>query len=43
MFREMVRDFCLNQSFRRDYWVKGERRLRGVEQAAAVRAERVCW
>lgn len=41
MFRQMVRDFCVNQQFRRDYWVKGVRRLNAVEQADALRAERV--
>lgn len=41
MFRETVRDFCVNQQFRRDYWVKGARRLNGVAQAEALRAQRV--
>ena len=41
MFRETVRDFCVNQQFRRDYWVKGARRLNGVVQAEALRAQRV--
>jgi len=41
MFRETVRDFCVNQQFRRDYWVKGARRLNAAEQAKAVRATRV--
>ena len=27
VFRETVRDFLINQQFRRDYWVKGARRL----------------
>jgi hypothetical protein len=27
MFRESVRDFMVDQRFRRDYWVKGARRL----------------
>ncbi|MEQ8313562.1 MAG: class I SAM-dependent methyltransferase [Gammaproteobacteria bacterium] len=31
-FRESVRDFMTNQSFRRDYWVKGLRRLSPPEQ-----------
>lgn len=25
--KELVRDFCINQQFRRDYWVKGVRKL----------------
>jgi len=41
MFRETVRDFCVNQQFRRDYWVKGARRLSIMEQSEAVRAQRV--
>jgi len=41
MFRETVRDFCVNQQFRRDYWVKGLRRLSMLEQGEAVRAQRV--
>lgn len=41
MFRETVRDFCVNQQFRRDYWVKGARRLSTLEQDEAVRAQRV--
>ena len=32
IFRESVRDFMTNQSFRRDYWVKGLRRINPVEQ-----------
>jgi len=41
MFRETVRDFCVNQQFRRDYWVKGVRRLSLMEQGEAVRVQRV--
>lgn len=41
MFRETVRDFCVNQQFRRDYWVKGARKLNGVAQAEAFRAQKV--
>ena len=41
MFRETVRDFCVNQQFRRDYWVKGARKLDGLAQATALRAQRV--
>lgn len=41
MFRESVRDFCVNQQFRRDYWVKGARKLNEVEQAEMLRAESV--
>ena len=41
MFRQTVRDFCVNQQFRRDYWVKGVRRLTSLEQAEALREQRV--
>lgn len=41
MFRQTVRDFCVNQQFRKDYWVKGARHLNAVEQAEALRAERI--
>lgn len=41
MFRESTRDFMVNQQFRRDYWVKGPRKLSGLEQAEALRAQRV--
>ncbi|NDC75878.1 methyltransferase [bacterium] len=41
MFRQTVRDFMVNQQFRKDYWVKGARTLSPREQAEALRAERV--
>jgi hypothetical protein len=41
MFRETVRDFMVNQNFRRDYWVRGARRLNSVEQSEALRRQRV--
>lgn len=41
MFREAVRDFMVNQQFRRDYWVKGARTLSPLEQAEALRSQRV--
>lgn len=41
VFRETVRDVLLNQQFRRDYWVRGARRLNGLQRAEALRAERV--
>lgn len=40
MFSQLVRDFCINQQFRRDFWVKGARRLSTLEQAELLRAER---
>ena len=41
MFRETVRDFMVNQQFRKDYWVKGARKLNLLEQAEAFRAQKV--
>jgi len=41
MFRQSVRDFMVNQQFRKDYWVKGARRLSTLEQMEGVRAQRV--
>jgi SAM-dependent methyltransferase len=41
MFRETVRDFMVNQGFRRDYWVRGARKLGGLERTELVRAQRV--
>ncbi|BCU07983.1 methyltransferase [Allochromatium tepidum] len=41
VFRQLVRDFCVNQQFRRDYWVKGARRLTPLTQAEALRAVRL--
>lgn len=41
MLRESVRDFMLNQQFRKDYWVKGARKLNLLERSEALRAQRV--
>ena len=41
MFRQTVRDFMVNQQFRKDYWVKGARKLNATEQAEALRAHTV--
>ena len=41
MFRQTVRDFCVNQQFRKDYWVKGARSLSPLEQAEALRTQRI--
>lgn len=40
-FRETVRDFVLNRQFRRDFWVKGARKMNTVELMLARRALRV--
>lgn len=37
MFRQSVFDFLINQQFRRDYWVRGARRMGRVEQADTLR------
>ena len=36
-FRQAVRDFCVNQQFRKDYWVKGSRAITPLEQADRLR------
>jgi SAM-dependent methyltransferase len=41
MFRQSVRDFIVNQQFRRDYWVKGAQRLSALEQTEALRRLKV--
>ena len=41
MFRQTTRDFCVNQQFRKDYWVKGGRTLTALEQAEALRGQRI--
>ena len=41
MFKQTVRDFMVNQQFRRDYWVKGARKLNPLEQLEALRCQRV--
>lgn len=39
--RETTRDFLVNQQFRRDYWVKGIRKLNALDHAEALRQLRV--
>lgn len=39
-FRETVRDFMVNQQFRRDYWIKGPRTLSTLQQLEALRGQR---
>ncbi len=41
MFKQTVRDFMINQQFRRDYWVRGGRKLAPLEQAELLREQRV--
>ncbi|WP_312223890.1 class I SAM-dependent methyltransferase [Rhizobium rhizoryzae] len=40
IMRETARDFCINQQFRRDLWIKGGLKLNELEQAEALRAQR---
>jgi hypothetical protein len=39
-FRETLRDLCVNQQFRKDYWVKGAQRLDPFEQIEQLMALR---
>lgn len=41
MFRQSVRDFMVNMQFRKDYWVKGARRLNTLEQLETLRQQKV--
>jgi len=41
MFRQSARDFMVNQQFRKDYWVKGARKLTSAEQAQGLRQQRL--
>ena len=41
MFRQTVRDFLVNQQFRRDYWVKGATRLSPLRQGEMLRRQAV--
>jgi hypothetical protein len=41
MYRQSMRDFMVNEQFRKDYWVKGARKLSPLEQAEALRAQRI--
>ena len=40
-FKESVRDFMVNQQFRRDYWMKGVRKLSAVEQAELIKQHKL--
>lgn len=41
VFRETIRDYCMNQQFRRDYWIKGPRQLSFPERKALLEEQRV--
>ena len=40
-FRQGIRDFMVNQQFRKDYWVKGARQLNIVERSELLRGQSV--
>jgi SAM-dependent methyltransferase len=40
-YRQTIRDFMVNQQFRKDYWVKGARKLNAVEKTEALRSQGV--
>jgi hypothetical protein len=40
-FRQSVRDFMVNQQFRRDYWIKGRRELAPLDCLERMREQRV--
>ena len=40
MFKQTVRDFMVNQQFRKDYWVRGLRTLKLLEQVEQLREQR---
>ena len=41
IFKQSVRDFMVNQQFRKDYWVKGLRTLPALERLETLRQEKV--
>ena len=41
IFKESVRDFMVNQQFRRDYWIKGAQKLTLLEQAELIKKHRL--
>jgi hypothetical protein len=41
MFRQTSRDFIVNQQFRKDYWVKGARKLSSFDREQALRQLRM--
>ena len=40
-FKESVRDFMVNQQFRRDYWIKGARKLSAIERAELTKQHKL--
>jgi hypothetical protein len=40
-FKESVRDFMVNQQFRKDYWIKGARKLSVLEQLELIKVHKL--
>lgn len=43
IYREVVKDIFVNQSFRKDYWVKGTKRLTQYERSQAFSNIEISW
>jgi hypothetical protein len=41
IFRESIRDFIVNQQFRRDYWIRGIRKYSPTDQVNLLRCQRL--
>ena len=41
LFKQSIRDFIVNQQFRKDYWVKGKRQLSKIVQNQQLEAQQV--
>jgi SAM-dependent methyltransferase len=40
-FKQSVRDFMVNQHFRKDYWIKGPRKLSTLKRSELIRQEQI--
>jgi SAM-dependent methyltransferase len=40
-FKETLRDYCINQQFRRDYWIKGRRNIKSQQRRDMLRSLKV--
>jgi SAM-dependent methyltransferase len=41
VLQQTLRDFCINQHFRKDYWVKGARKMNPVQHREKLNAQRL--
>lgn len=41
VLQQTLRDFCLNQHFRKDYWIKGARKMNPQQHREALDAQRI--